>query len=52
VQQYPAVVLGDAWKELRRGEWGKALRHLIHPYNFLSFGSILESRHWLSGNGH
>jgi MoaA/NifB/PqqE/SkfB family radical SAM enzyme len=47
VQQYLAVVLGDVWEELRRGEWGQALRRLLHPDNVLSLGAVLESRHWL-----
>ena len=38
---------GDAWGELRRGNWGKALGRLMHPENVLSLGAILESRHWL-----
>jgi MoaA/NifB/PqqE/SkfB family radical SAM enzyme len=51
VQQYLAVALGDAWGELCRGKWGKALGRLMHPETFLSLGAILESRHWLGGNG-
>lgn len=51
VQQYLAVVLGDAWAAVRRGKFGQALRHLAHPNTLLSLGSILEARHWLSGNG-
>jgi MoaA/NifB/PqqE/SkfB family radical SAM enzyme len=52
VQQYLAVALGDAWSELRQGNWGQALRRLMHPENFLSLGAILQGRHWLGGNGH
>jgi MoaA/NifB/PqqE/SkfB family radical SAM enzyme len=52
VQQYLAIVLGDVWGELRRGKWGRALRHLIHPNNFLSLGAIIEGRRWLGSNGH
>jgi MoaA/NifB/PqqE/SkfB family radical SAM enzyme len=51
VQQYLAVALGDAWGALRRGNWGQALERLMHPENILSLGAVLESRHWLGGNG-
>jgi MoaA/NifB/PqqE/SkfB family radical SAM enzyme len=51
VQQYLAVVLGDAWEELRRGKWSLALRQLLHPSTFLSMGALMDSRHWLGGNG-
>ena len=51
VQQYLAVAFGDAWVELRRGKWGQALGRLMYPDNFLSLGSILQSRHWLGRNG-
>ena len=50
VQQYLAVVLGDAWEEMRQGKWGQALRRLMHPDNVLSLGAVLESRHWLGRN--
>jgi hypothetical protein len=51
IQQYLAVSLGDAWGALRQGNWGRALRHLVHPKNFFSLGAIVQGRFWLRGNG-
>jgi MoaA/NifB/PqqE/SkfB family radical SAM enzyme len=49
VYQYLAVSVADTISAWRRGEWLKGLGTLLHPYNFLSLGALLEGRHWLRG---
>lgn len=47
VQQYLAVALGDAWGELRRGNWSKALGRCLRWETFLSLGALRHSLAWL-----
>jgi hypothetical protein len=39
--------VADSLGALRQGQWLKGLGTLLHPYNFLSLGALLEGRHWL-----
>jgi MoaA/NifB/PqqE/SkfB family radical SAM enzyme len=47
VYQYLAVSVADALALLRRGQWQRGLKTLMHPYNFLSLSALWEGRHWL-----
>ena len=47
IYQYLAVSVADSLAALRRGKWLEGLGILLHPYNFLSLGALLEGRHWL-----
>jgi len=43
------VSVADGLAALRQGKWLQGLGALLHPYNFLSLGALLEGRHWVRG---
>ncbi len=52
VQQYPAVVVAEAWQAVKQGNWGGALRQLLSKENLTALGAAWQSRRWFSLAGH
>ena len=49
VLQFVAISASDAWKALRRGELGKAARHVFDGRNLTSLKAVWENRKWIGG---
>lgn len=47
VQQYVALSFNDGIQSLRKGQWKKAVNHILDRRNLISLGSALENLFWL-----
>jgi len=47
VLQHIAINASDAWHALRRGQIGKASRHIFDPRNVTSLRAVWEDRQWI-----
>ncbi len=49
VIQFVAINASDAWQALRRGQLGKAAKHVFDGRNLTSLKAVWENRKWIGG---